>query len=177
MWRNTKTATEVRCAPSGVKPIVSIHRGIGYKIRLSCRTVSFPGCRTGRCGWLPARSGKRDAVTIVESYLTMVHFVILWKSLVPFLGQSQLLFRANPAVLKANRLAARIVINFICLCFLWLSKSQELNDNISVRCLGTDLASLKTSKVSIISWLSVLYALNGRKVIMWILFRYEKVII
>ena len=31
--------------------------------------------------------------------------------------------------------------------------------------------------VSIISWLSVLYALNGRKVIVWILFRYEKVII
>ena len=31
--------------------------------------------------------------------------------------------------------------------------------------------------VSIISWLSILYALNGRKVIMWILFRYEKVII
>ena len=30
--------------------------------------------------------------------------------------------------------------------------------------------------VSIISWLSVLYALNGRKVAMWILFRYEKVI-
>ena len=92
VWRNTKTVTEVHCTPSGVKPIVSIHRGIGYKIRLSCRTVSFPGCRTGRCGWLPARSGKRDAVTIVESYLTMVHFVTLWKSLVPFLGQSQLLF-------------------------------------------------------------------------------------
>ena len=29
--------------------------------------------------------------------------------------------------------------------------------------------------VSIISLLSVLYALNGRKVIVWILFRYEKV--
>lgn len=29
----------------------------------------------------------------------------------------------------------------------------------------------------IISWLSVFYALNGRKVTMWILFRYEKVII
>ena len=28
---------------------------------------------------------------------------------------------------------------------------------------------------SIISWLSVLYALNGRKVTVWILFRYEKV--
>ena len=28
--------------------------------------------------------------------------------------------------------------------------------------------------VSIISWLSILYALNGRKVAMWILFRYEK---
>ena len=30
--------------------------------------------------------------------------------------------------------------------------------------------------VSIISWLSMLYALNGRKVTVWILFRYEKVI-
>ena len=29
--------------------------------------------------------------------------------------------------------------------------------------------------VSIISWLSVLYALNGRKVTVWILIRYEKV--
>ena len=29
--------------------------------------------------------------------------------------------------------------------------------------------------VSIISWLSILYALNGRKVTVWILFRYEKV--
>ena len=28
--------------------------------------------------------------------------------------------------------------------------------------------------VSIISWLSILYALNGRKVAMWILCRYEK---
>ena len=33
-----------------------------------------------------------------------------------------------------------------------------------------------TTSVSIISWLSALYALNGRKVAMWILFRYEKVI-
>ena len=31
--------------------------------------------------------------------------------------------------------------------------------------------------VSIISWLSILYALNGRKVTVWILFRNEKVII
>lgn len=31
--------------------------------------------------------------------------------------------------------------------------------------------------VSIIGWLSVLYALNGRKVTVWILFRYERVII
>ena len=29
--------------------------------------------------------------------------------------------------------------------------------------------------VSIISWLSVLYTLNGRKVTVWILIRYEKV--
>ena len=29
--------------------------------------------------------------------------------------------------------------------------------------------------VSIISWLSMLYALNGRKVTVWILIRYEKV--
>ena len=29
----------------------------------------------------------------------------------------------------------------------------------------------------IISWLSVLYALNGRKVTVWILFRYERVVI
>ena len=34
-----------------------------------------------------------------------------------------------------------------------------------------------TASVSIISWLSVLYALNGRKVTVWILFRYERVII
>ena len=32
-----------------------------------------------------------------------------------------------------------------------------------------------TIGVSIISWLSVLYALNDRKVTVWILFRYEKV--
>mgnify|MGYP004585044307 FL=1 len=32
-----------------------------------------------------------------------------------------------------------------------------------------------TAIVSIISWLSVLYALNGRKVTVWILIRYEKV--
>ena len=32
-----------------------------------------------------------------------------------------------------------------------------------------------TINVSIISWLSVLYALNGRKVTVWILIRYEKV--
>ena len=32
-----------------------------------------------------------------------------------------------------------------------------------------------TEEVSIISWLSVLYALNGRKVTVWILIRYEKV--
>ena len=31
-----------------------------------------------------------------------------------------------------------------------------------------------TAIVSIISWLSVLYALNGRKVTVWILIRYEK---
>ena len=37
-------------------------------------------------------------------------------------------------------------------------------------------SGLKIVFVSIISWLSVLYALNGRKVAMWILFRYEKVI-
>ena len=34
-----------------------------------------------------------------------------------------------------------------------------------------------TASVSIISWLSVLYALNGRKVTVWILFRYERVVI
>ena len=32
----------------------------------------------------------------------------------------------------------------------------------------------RTNRVSIISWLSVLYAINGRKVTMWILCRYEK---
>ena len=39
-----------------------------------------------------------------------------------------------------------------------------------------DIFKIWTTRVSIISWLSVLYALNGRKVAMWILFRYEKVI-
>ena len=34
-----------------------------------------------------------------------------------------------------------------------------------------------TITVSIISWLSILYTLNGRKVTVWILFRYERVII
>ena len=34
-----------------------------------------------------------------------------------------------------------------------------------------------TIHVSIISWLSILYTLNGRKVTVWILFRYERVII
>ena len=39
-----------------------------------------------------------------------------------------------------------------------------------------DARQAAAKRVSIISWLSVLYALNGRKVAMWILFRYEKVI-
>ena len=39
-----------------------------------------------------------------------------------------------------------------------------------------DARQTAATRVSIISWLSVLYALNGRKVAMWILFRYEKVI-
>ena len=38
-----------------------------------------------------------------------------------------------------------------------------------------EIQSLNTISVSIISWLSVLYALNGRKVTVWILIRYEKV--
>ena len=41
------------------------------------------------------------------------------------------------------------------------------NKNVDKRC---------TMSVSIISWLSVFYTLNGRKVTVWILFRYEKVI-
>ena len=44
-------------------------------------------------------------------------------------------------------------------------------------CVTIDVFYISTTIVSIISWLSVLYALNGRKVIVWILFRYEKVII
>ena len=36
-----------------------------------------------------------------------------------------------------------------------------------------DWFNLFTISVSIISWLSVLYALNGRKVTVWILYRYE----
>ena len=42
-------------------------------------------------------------------------------------------------------------------------------------CVTIDVFYISTVTVSIISWLSVLYALNGRKVAMWILFRYEKV--
>ena len=37
------------------------------------------------------------------------------------------------------------------------------------------LENYLSEDVSIISWLSVLYALNGRKVTVWILIRYEKV--
>ena len=43
-------------------------------------------------------------------------------------------------------------------------------------CVTIDIFYFLTVSVSIISWFSVLYALNGRKVAMWILFRYEKVI-
>ena len=42
-------------------------------------------------------------------------------------------------------------------------------------CIYVNRFQTTAIKVSIISWLSVLYALNGRKVAMWILFRYEKV--
>ena len=38
-------------------------------------------------------------------------------------------------------------------------------------------ASIDSILVSIINWLSVLYASNGRKVTVWILFRYERVVI
>ena len=44
-------------------------------------------------------------------------------------------------------------------------------------CTFMELKLVKiTQYVSIISWLSVFYTLNGRKVTVWILFRYEKVI-
>ena len=53
-------------------------------------------------------------------------------------------------------------------------KSQLSNSRHRVRYVDGCKGFART--VSIISWLSVLYALNGRKVAMWILFRYEKVI-
>ena len=49
--------------------------------------------------------------------------------------------------------------------------------NICYTIRNVDAFEEITVRVSIIGWLSVLYALNGRKVTVWILFRYEKVII
>ena len=42
-------------------------------------------------------------------------------------------------------------------------------------CFNCTFMELKSRDECIISWLSVLYALNGRKVPVWILIRYEKV--
>ena len=54
-------------------------------------------------------------------------------------------------------------------CQLWSALPLP---NISTWCICIVRFLLR---VSIISWLSVLYALNGRKVTVWILIRYEKV--
>ena len=52
------------------------------------------------------------------------------------------------------------------------ASQYHLPDNV---CFPKRLEYGEIDEVSIISWLSVLYALNGRKVAIWILFRYEKV--
>ena len=51
---------------------------------------------------------------------------------------------------------------------------KQINSNLG-NTAKTATEKLFTIWVSIISWLSVLYALNGRKVTVWILIRYEKV--
>ena len=53
------------------------------------------------------------------------------------------------------------------------AKSSQTRDGVGNGDGGQTAAAI----VSIISWLSILYALNGRKVTVWILFRNEKVII
>ena len=53
---------------------------------------------------------------------------------------------------------------------------EQANIIILEICWVTNEKTYIATTVSIIIWLSVLYALNGRKVAMWILFRYEKVI-
>ena len=66
------------------------------------------------------------------------------------------------------------IYNYHCLVLI---EQNTVNANIiRIVWCNTDGCKGFAIKVSIISWLSVLYALNGRKVAMWILFRYEKVI-
>ena len=58
-----------------------------------------------------------------------------------------------------------------------LKQEQRTRFECSKESHPTWVRGLKhTTTVSIISWLSVFYTLNGRKVTVWILFRYEKVI-
>ena len=59
----------------------------------------------------------------------------------------------------------------------WTAIRKSIISNICHTIRNIYISEWFTPRVSIISWLSVLYALNGRKVTVWILFRYEKVII
>ena len=61
------------------------------------------------------------------------------------------------------------------ICDIWTTESTIIGW-WNCLCVNIDVFYICTKSESIISWLSVLYALNGRKVAMWILFRYEKVI-
>ena len=60
---------------------------------------------------------------------------------------------------------------------IFVKEEQELNADspIVVNPSGKVMFVKEEQHASIISWLSVLYALNGRKETVWILFRYEKV--
>ena len=53
------------------------------------------------------------------------------------------------------------------------TRSETTRAQRSNRRGDCDACQTRTIAVSIISWLSVLYVLNGRKVIVWIQYRYE----
>ena len=44
---------------------------------------------------------------------------------------------------------------------------------VTAGCVDSFAEVVDIESVSVISWLSVLYAINGRKVTVWILYRYE----
>ena len=55
----------------------------------------------------------------------------------------------------------------------WFTIIKSFISNICHTIWNIDVGEWRTSRESIISWLSVLYVLNGRKVTVWILYRYE----